>query len=393
MKYKIVYQENNEIKKITIHTDSIEDEELPLNIISIKKEFSFFNFKMNSRVSSVQIRNILYELSLMLDSKILLDEAFSILIKKEKATLTKNFLMTLQNSLCTKKDLDKSLERLNINPLIKSFFQITKNSGNPILNIKSLSNIISEDYKIKKEFIKAITYPFILLITFFLALIGIFKFVVPNFESIFIQTQMNLGTATKVLFFTKDIFENYLLYILFFNVFMIFSLVISYKKSPIFKKFIDKALAKNIFIISDLYRLKNLYLFFVVVEILLKSKYEFLHSISKAKILLNNKYLFDRIRQIEELLKSGKSISFAFKSTKLFDELTLSLLKTAEVSNSMQSVICEIKNIYKRRFDDRLRLFTLLIEPIFFIIIMGLIVWIILAVFVPLWSMSDILKV
>ncbi len=393
MRYKIVYQEDNKVKTKRVQTDSIEKQDLPKNIIDIKREFIFFEFKNRKKISDFYIKNILYELSLMLDSKILLDEAFSILIKKEKDKIAKDFLITLQTSFCTSTNINKSLESFNISFLIKSFFQITQNSGNPILNIKSLSNIIIQNHKVKKEFIKSMTYPVILLLTFFFALIGIFKLVVPNFESIFTQSDIELTIATKVLFFMKDIFESYLFYILFFTVFVVFFLFIFYKKSVAFKSFIDKVFVKNLFLISDLYRLKNLYLFFVVVEILLKSKYEFLDSISKAKVLLNNKFLFDRITQIEYLLKSGKSISFAFESIKLFDEITLSLLKTAEVSNSMQSVICEIKNIYKRRFDDRLRLFSLLIEPLFFIIIMGLIVWIILAVFVPLWSMSDMLRV
>ncbi len=95
----------------------------------------------------------------------------------------------------------------------------------------------------------------------------------------------------------------------------IFIIVLFYKKSSSFRYKIDKILAKDIFIISSLYRIKNLYIFFLVVEILLKSKYEFLDAVSKSKVLLNNKYLFDRITQIENLLKSGKSISFAFESS------------------------------------------------------------------------------
>ncbi len=41
MKYKIVYQENAEIKTKIIITNSLEDEILPSNIISIKKKIFF----------------------------------------------------------------------------------------------------------------------------------------------------------------------------------------------------------------------------------------------------------------------------------------------------------------------------------------------------------------
>ena len=124
----------------------------------------------------------------------------------------------------------------------------------------------------------------------------------------------------------------------------------------------------------------------------MKSSYDFLSSFSKAKVSIKNQYLLDKIIQIENLLKSGKTIRFAFESSNLFDDIVLNLINSGEVSNQILEVICEIKNIYKKRFDEKLKVFSLLIEPLFFIIIMALIVWIILAIFVPLWSMSDMLK-
>jgi general secretion pathway protein F len=69
------------------------------------------------------------------------------------------------------------------------------------------------------------------------------------------------------------------------------------------------------------------------------------------------------------------------------------LIKTGEVSNSLQITVGEIKNIYKRKFNDKLKFLSMAIEPIFFIIIMLLIIWIILAIFVPLWSIGDVLKI
>lgn len=392
MKYKIIYQQNGKIRTKIVITNSLEEEILPSNIISIKKDFLSFDFEISKKISERDLKNIFYELNLMLNSKILLDEAFDILIKKEKNRNKKEFLKTLQNSFICSDDMYKSLEKYNISNVVKAFLKITKDRGNPILNINSLSKIIADNYEIKKELLKALTYPIILLLTFFISLIGIYKVVVPNFKSIFLHSDIPLSSATKLLFWTKDVFDDYLFFIssIFFLILVV--LIFLYKKNSYFRYKLDKIFVKNIFILSSLYRMKNLYIFFLVIETLLKSKYEFLDAVSKAKVLLNNKYLFDRITQIENLLKSGKSISFAFESSKLFDDVTLSLLKIAEVSNSTQSVVCEIKNIYKKRFDDKIKFFSLLIEPLFFIIIMVLIVWIILAIFVPLWSMHDMLR-
>ncbi|WP_052502664.1 type II secretion system F family protein [Halarcobacter anaerophilus] len=329
----------------------------------------------------------------MLNSDILINEALDILIKKEKKQELKSFLIDLKKSFSSSSNLSKSLKKYKINPLIKSLFEITQKSGNSSSNIEFLSNIISENYEIKKEFLKTMLYPIILTITFFLSLFAIFKFVVPSFESILKNSNAELSIATKVLFLCKDFFENYTLLFLISLILLYTFFLTLYKKELRFKIKIDKLLVRHLFLLSHLYRLKSLYIFFVVFEILLKNRFEFLDSLKQAKILLKNQYLLDRITQIEYLLKNGKSVKFAFESSNLFDDVTLSLINTGEVTNSLPKVVYEIKNIYKKRFDDSLKIFSTLIEPLFFIIIMALVLWIVFAIFVPLWGLNDMLKV
>lgn len=391
-KYRLIYQENGQIKNKIIETYNIEEERIPPQIIDVKRVGFNLDISFFRKIKDKDLKNSLYELSIMLNSKILLDDAFEILIKNEKKNMMKDFLKTLKISFSNSADIDRSLKHFNVNPLVKSFFKITQDSGNASANLSSLSKLISENYEIRKEFLKSMTYPFILMFTFLFSLIGIFKFVVPNFQSLFERTNMELPYATNLLLSTKDIFENHLFYIL-ISIFILFiTFILLYKNSVLIKKKIDEILVRRLFVISDLYKLKSLYTYFIVVDILLQSKHEFFDSLTKSKVLLKNQYLLDKITQIENLIKSGKSVRFAFESTKLFDDVTLNLISTGEFTNSLDDVVNEIKNIYKKRFDDKLKPFSLLIEPLFFIIIMVLVVWIILAIFVPLWSMSDMLK-
>lgn len=394
MKYKIIYQENTSVKSKIIISDNIDEEILPNNIIEIKKHNDFFSkFFINKRIKDKDLKIIFYELSLMLESKILLNDALEILIKSQKNKLKKEFLETLQSSFNNSIDIYKSLSIYKINPLVKSFFKITQDSGNTIENMKSLSRLILDEDEIKRNFIKSMTYPIVLFITFFLALIGIFKLVVPKFEFMFIKESFELPLATKSLFFVKNLYENYSFFILGCLILFIYLLNYLYKNSIKIRYLIDKILVRNLYFMSTLYKLKNFYLYFTVIDLLLNNKYEIDESISRAKVLINNKYLLDRITQIENLLKSGKSIHFAFTYVNLFDDISLNLIRTGEITTSLDITIKEIKNIYKKRFDEKLRLFSQMIEPIFFIIIMCLIVWIILAIFVPIWSMGDMLKV
>ena len=123
---------------------------------------------------------------------------------------------------------------------------------------------------------------------------------------------------------------------------------------------------------------------------MLKSNYEFHKALISSKILLKNKYLLDKIYTIDNLLQNGNSISDSFLKTKLFDDVILNLINTAEVSNNMDIVISEIKKIYKNRFYEKIDLLISLIQPIFLILISGLMLWVILGIFLPIWDMGNL---
>lgn len=135
------------------------------------------------------------------------------------------------------------------------------------------------------------------------------------------------------------------------------------------------------------------YKLFLLMDIMLKSNYEFHKAFISSKILLKNKYLLDKMRLIDNLLQNGKSINYSFFKTQIFDDIVLNLINTGEVSNSLAITIDEIKKIYKNRFNDKMNLLVSLIQPIFLIIIMGLILWIVLAIFMPIWDMGNMIKV
>jgi len=329
----------------------------------------------------------------MLQANINISDALDILIKNKKDKNILRFLEVVKYSFSTGKKIDENLNDFSINYLIPAFLKISQDRGNIALNIKALSSLLIENYEIKKAFTKAMAYPIVLIISFIFSLISIFTFVIPKFQMIFSQTTQELPLATKMLLKTQYIFENYSLYILFiFLGLFIFSSYL-YMKNSHFKYSLDKFLVLKIFLIKEIYLNMQLYKLFLVIDIMLKSNYEFHKAFISSKILLKNKYLLDKIYIIDNLLQNGKSIKDSFLEIEIFDDIVLNLINTGEVSNSLSITIDEIKKIYKNRFNDKMNLLTSLIQPIFLIVIMGLILWIVLAIFMPIWDMGNMIKV
>lgn len=394
-KYSIKYQDGNDLKELILETSNISNEILPQNIISIKEYKKSLNldFFRKKRINEKKLNFLFYELNLMLQANINISDALDILIKNKKDNTILEFLKAIKYSLSNGKAIDENLSSFNLNHIVLSFLKISQNNGNITSNMKALSQLLLENQQIKKNFIKSISYPIILIVSFFISLISIFTFVIPKFKMIFEQSMNDLPLATKVLLQTQYIFENYSFLLFLGIVTFIDFFVFFYKYNDNFEYFIHRILVDKLFLIKDIYLNMQLYKLFLVIDIMLKSNYEFHKAFISSKILLKNKYLLDKISLIDNLLQNGRSINDSFLQTEIFDDIVLNLINTGEVSNSLGITVDEIKKIYKNRFYDKMNLLTSLIQPIFLIVIMALILWIVLAIFMPIWNIGTMINV
>lgn len=395
-KYKIKYQDEKRIKILILKTSDISKETLPINIISIKEvkvKNHFLFLDLDKKISDKEINLLFYELNIMLEANITFNDALDILIKNKKNKKIIVFLESIKYSLTNSSSIIQSIKKFNVNYLVGAFLEISQNTGNISLNIKTLYLLLEENTKIKEDFIKSIRYPLVLMISFFISLISIFYFVIPKFELIFAQTTNELPFATKVLLQTQFFFENIFIYILIFLVVFFISLFYFYKNSDKTKYFIDKFFVKHFFLIKDIYLNMQVYKVFLILDIMINSNHELHKAIIFSKVLLKNQYLLDKIALIDNLLQNGKSISYSFSQTQIFDDIVLNLIHTGEISNSLNITVKEIKKIYKIRFNEKIKLLTALVEPVFLLTIMGLVLWIVLAIFMPIWDMGNMIKI
>lgn len=393
-KYNITYQKNGEIKNQIVTDIELELIKKEFDILTIKAKKSIFEikFKNRVRVPKKELLLIFFELNLMLESNINISDAIDILIKSKKNKKTQKFLQAMNYALSNSMPISEVLDEFVIEDFVKDFLNISQNSSNLARNVDAIYHLLKEQDSIKKSFYKALGYPIFLFFTFLASLFIIFSFVIPSFKSIFQNQIENLPQSTKILLNMEIFFKEYSLIFIIIVSFLILFLIFLYKISKKFEYFLDYIFIRYIPIFSIVLRNLQLYKLFLVVDIMQKSKYEFHKAFLNSKLLVKNKYLLDKIRVIDSLLENGKSICFAFKDVNIFDDIILNLLNTGEVTNSLEIVVPEIKNIYKHRFENSVNLMISIIQPLFLLIIASMILFIVLAIFTPIWEMGSLIK-
>jgi len=394
-KYKITFQKEGRVHNIFIDSEDISKEKLPLNVIKIQEIQKGFIFdKKNSKLKSSEIADLFFELNIILQAKIPLYEALEILLGSTSNKLLKEIIITMKDSLKNGKPIYLSLEpyEKQLGSIVISFFKIAQENGSLKDCIYSLCVLLKSIEENKKLIRKKLNYPLVLLCSLGISLVSIFNFVIPQFEYIFAQYNTKLPIATVALLGLKSFMVDYSIFVAVFFAFLYLLLSFKYKNSELFKYKFDKFIITKLPILGHIIFVNYFHRFFLSLKILLEANYKFQSSIINSSILLKNQYLLDRITTLNKRIQSGESIYDAFVDSGLFDELTLRLINTGEKSNSMYLSVNEIEKIYKQKLDEKIKLFSSLIEPTFIVVIMLLILWVVLAVLVPMWGIGEVIK-
>jgi general secretion pathway protein F len=397
-KYKIVYQKNNKLKSIIIQAISLEklkqDINYPKNIISInqKKEYKLVYIK--SKLTTQKFLYLLQEINIMLEAKIQFPDAIDILLDQYNInTYEHSLLETISDALFNAISIHKALLKYkkDLPSIVIPIFQIAEDKGDIKVAVESLYIILSKKQYYKQLIISKLTYPLILLASLLIAVAIIFIYVIPKFEYMFHQLDAQLPLITIIMLNIKDFFNEYIYLIAIIILFFVFSIPIAINKFSKFKYNIDKMLVLKIPLVSKLLLTYEKYKLFLILKVLLLSKYKIPDALISAKLITSNSFILNKLNDIDIYIKQGKTIATSFKLVGIFNPLEIRLLLAGEKGNDMLNVIVNIQTIYEKKLEDNIGKFTIAIEPLLIGGIGLIILFVMLAIFMPIWQMGTVL--
>ncbi len=393
MRFKIVYQENNKVK--IKHIDAKDIKHLktlsayPQNIISIKEPYNLSNIiNFYKKIDKNEIYELFNQLNIMLKSNININESITLLLQNKQKSYIKDILGLIQNSIQTSKPIDITLKKYKqeLGETTILFLKLGIENGNIKESINSLVELNLQNKTMKSQFKDKLRYPIILIASLIIAISMIFIYVVPNFQYIFEILGDNLPLSTIILLGIQDIINQYLYLFLLFPFLLYILGIILYKN---YKLLFDKIIISKIPIVSKLIQGYLFYRLFLLISIIVSSKYKFQIAIEHSKSIIKNEYLRVKIDKILKDIRNGKPIADAFENQKIFDDLTIKLLYTAQYTNNYETVLKDITTLHKEYFENSMKKFSAVIEPSIVLLIAIIVLWLVLAVMTPMWDLSS----
>ena len=400
-KFKIFYQENGRQKNITINAVDVKnltnDINYPSNVINVIeiKNYKATLFKKYIKASKSDIVDLFNELNIMLQANLTFHESILLLMDHyNKKSIIYNILLSINTSLNNGTKIYYGLQKfqssLGLLPIL--FIKLGEENGNIRHIIYSLNEILKNEEHNKRLIISKLSYPIILLVSLICALGIIFIFVIPEFEHMFTKLGANLPVITVILLSIKNFIFKYSFLILIIILISLFILFILYNKNISIQFKVDEILLTKLPFFSKLFLTQNMYRFFLVLKILVGSKYKLTIALNSVSTIINNKYFLYKIDIINKSIRSGDDILNAFIKSKLFDNFTNRMLFAGEKSNNTIKILEKLHVVYKEKLNKQIQNFSTILEPILIMLMGGIILFVMLSIFLPIWQMGIILK-
>ena len=266
-----------------------------------------------------------------------------------------------------------------------SLVEAGEHSGELDTVLNSLAESLKWQDTIIKKTKKAFRYPVIAFVVVCLAGYGLLVLVVPQLTKVLESLGQELPPSTVALINTSAFLQSYWLHIIGSVVAFWFFMLILIKAVPGVDYFIHR-LQVRFPVFGPVVEKILLSRFSNIFGLLYGSGVTIIDGLKISRGSLGNKFISRGLDDVIVNITNGTSLSNAFRESGLFPPLVLRMIRLGEATGGVDSAMMQIKGYYDKDANEAIEMAQGAIGPIIMLFIAGLLVWIILAIYGPLYD-------
>ena len=258
--------------------------------------------------------------------------------------------------------------------------------------LERVSKFTEQQAELKQRTIGSLIYPAILASMGTAVVVILLVFFVPKFAVMFDQMrkQGDLPIFTDILLTFSDWMNRYALF-LFIGIAILYFVARVQLNTEAGKRFVGKWMLK-LPLFGKVFRNLAVSRFCRVLGTLLKNGVPILKSLEISRAAAGNVVLADSIAKATENITSGQTLSEPLGKSGQFPRTVTEMIRVAEESNSLDTVLVNIAERLDKETIRSLDLMVKLVEPIMLVIMAVIILFVVIALLLPIMNMGAALQ-
>ncbi|OMH40822.1 type II secretion protein F [Desulfurobacterium indicum] len=271
-----------------------------------------------------------------------------------------------------------------------SMIKAAEEAGTLDTTLKRLAEYLEKVEHLRSKVKSAMFYPTFVLIIASIIVAGILIFVIPTFAGIYKEFGGELPALTRMVIKASDFLRDYIGWLIAGIVIFIF-IFKRLLKIPKFKYYFDLFMLK-VPVFGELILKSSIANFARTLSSMFSSGINILKALDIAAETSNNQIIQEEISKVKEQVEKGISLAVALSRSKIFPPMLINMVAIGEDAGNLDEMLAKVADFYEEEVDTMVDGLTSLIEPLMMVFIGGVIGFIIIAMYLPIFKMGSLIK-
>lgn len=256
--------------------------------------------------------------------------------------------------------------------------------------LNRMATLMEKEYDLRQKIKSAMTYPIFIFGAALVMAVFVLIFILPQFVGVFEQFGGELPFLTKILVWITVTFNRYW-YIFFAGFALLIIAFIAYSRTKQGHKNIDY-LKLKIPVFGNLFRKTSINRFTRTLGTLIRSGVPIIESLKVSAESVGNDIIAEAVMQSADRIKEGQSISMPLEESRVFPPMVTQMILVGEESGELETMLLNVSTFYDQEVERAVEQLTSIIEPILMVVVAGLVGTMVIAMYLPIFSMVNLVQ-
>jgi type IV pilus assembly protein PilC len=344
------------------------------------------------RVRSSELASVFWQLTTMVEGGITIVESLEAIAEDiDNARLQKILHKMLASVERGQSVSDAIVEFPDVfNKLVCSLVMAGETGGNIAAAFKRVAEYYTNRDRLARKVKKALTYPGFVFSFVIIVVIIIMTFIIPRFRDMFEQFGSGQlpGFTQSFMAVYGSIADNWP-YILGGLLFVVLFLSVMYRNSETFHSLFSR-LFLRVPLFGKLIQMAFIASFCRTMSNLIRGGVPVLDAFEIFIEMTPNDVISSALKKTRESIVAGTSIYLSMAISKFFPNMVIKMVRAGEDSGALWKTMDTTADFYEEKVDALISTITTLLEPLMIILLGAIVLTVVLALYLPIFQISDI---
>jgi general secretion pathway protein F len=263
-------------------------------------------------------------------------------------------------------------------------------SGTLEIVLERLADITEKQQALENRVVTAMIYPLMIILIGLLILGFLFIYVIPNITSIFKDMQQQLPLPTLLLIGASDLLKDYWWLLGLMAVAVLIGMR-RMRKSVKGRYWMDKTILR-LPIAGPLARKLAAARFARTLGSLLENGISMLPSLEIVRNIVGNLTIAEVVEGAKAEVGKGQPLGKALDVKATFPPMAIQMIQVGEQSGNLEEMLTKVADAFEREVETTILRLTALLEPVMVLVMAGMVLLIVLAIFLPILEMRTLVR-